>query len=104
MLADNNGSLATNVQANRMKSAVLFIIALVLVLALVVIGATAPQKPEGFMTYPYLDLWDTYDAGDRGTFYGLMEGRSGSSAGGGAKGKGPSYRMRPPAFRGRVVA
>jgi hypothetical protein len=86
--------------------------AIVLVLAVILIGAavleqrpkrsctngSAVQATEGFMTYPYLDLWDTYDAGDRGTFYGLMEDRSED------KRPGPSYRMRPPAFRGRVAS
>lgn len=84
-----------------MKPAALLLIALVLVLAVVLVGATAlgqRSSADGFMTYPYLDLWDTYDAGDRGTFYGLMEARSEK------KRPGPSYRMRPPAFRGRVVA
>lgn len=82
-----------------MKPAVLLLLALALVLAVILIGAiSARTRLEGFMTYPYLDLWDTYDAGDRGTFYGLMECREKA-----AQERGPSYRMRPPAFRGRVV-
>jgi hypothetical protein len=93
-----------------MELAVLLLVALAIILAIILIGSasrdstgsirprSAEKRPEGFMTYPYLDLWDTYDAGDRGTFYGLAECRPED------KRAGPSYRMRPPAFRGRVVA
>jgi|RifCSP16_2_1023846.scaffolds.fasta_scaffold274811_1 hypothetical protein len=85
-----------------MELAVLLLVALAITLAVILIGSAAARfaekRPEGFMTYPYLDLWDTYDAGDRGTFYGLAECRPED------KRAGPSYRMRPPAFRGRVVA
>ncbi len=93
--------------AETSASVVLLLIALALVLAVILIGAAARQfyctpcsRSEGFMTYPYLDLWDTYDAGDRGGFYGLMEGRSDRKRAGAAW---PSYLMRPPAFRGRVI-
>lgn len=92
--------------AETSESVVLLLVALALVLAVILIGAAARQfctirsRSEGFMTYPYLDLWDTYDAGDRGGFYGLMECRSDRKRAGAAW---PSYQMRPPAFRGRVI-